>query len=266
MSHAQPRAESRRGRDRKGGVLGFLRDLVIILLIAILVSWVLKTFLVRSFYIPSSSMEATLQINDHIIVNQLVPQVIPVDYGDIVVFQDPGGWLFPTVKPAKDWFAGSVEWVLAMVGLAAPDSEDHLVKRVIGLPGDTVVCCSTSGQLEVNGVPLNESYILVPEGQLAAARSEFAVTVPADSLWVMGDNRFNSQDSLAHIDEPSGGFVPLSRVVGKALVISQPISRWRFIDNHPATFVGVEEARAGVEARAGHAAPVDPAALAGDDD
>lgn len=243
MSHAQPR--SARQRTRRGGVLGFLRDLVIILLIAILVSWALKTFLIRSFYIPSASMQQTLQIGDQLIVNQLVPQVMPVAYGDVVVFEDPGGWLLPQPKPDRGWFADGVEWVLSMVGLAASDSEDHLVKRVIGLPGDTVVCCSASGQLEVNGVPLAEPYTVIPNGQLAAARSEFAVTVPDDSLWVMGDNRFNSQDSLAHIDEPSGGFVPLDRVVGKALVISLPINRWSVLDNHPATFEGVAEARDG---------------------
>ncbi len=243
MSHAQPRAESHRRGDRRGGLLGFLRDLVVILLIAILVSWALKTFLIRSFYIPSASMQQTLQIGDQMIVNQLVPQVMPVAYGDVIVFQDPGGWLLHQPKPDKGWFAGGIEWVLSMVGLAAPDSEDHLVKRVIGMPGDTVRCCSASGQLEVNGVPLAEPYIVVPDGQLAAARTEFEVTVPADALWVMGDNRFNSQDSLAHIDEPGGGFVPLSEVVGKALVISLPINRWSVLDNHPATFAGVEEAR-----------------------
>lgn len=242
MSHAQPRAAAPR-RERAGGVLGFLRDLVVILLIAILVSWALKTFLIRSFYIPSASMEQTLQIQDRILVNQLVPQVMPVEYGDIVVFSDPGGWLFPKPKPDKGWFLGGIEWVLSMVGLADADSEEHLVKRVIGMGGDTVVCCTASGQLEVNGIPLDEPYIEVPDGQLAAARTEFTVTVPEDSLWMMGDNRYNSQDSLAHIGEPSGGFVPLSRVVGKALVISLPITRWTVLDNFPTTFAGVGAAR-----------------------
>jgi len=241
VSHAQPRAESAR-RPRRGGLLGFLRDLVIILIVAILVSWGLKTFLIRTFYIPSASMESTLQIQDRIIVNQLVPQVMPVAHGDIIVFSDPGGWLPHQPKPDRGWFAEATEWVLALVGLAAPDSEDHLVKRVIGLPGDSVVCCSVSGQLEVNGVAIEEPYIKLPAGQLAAARREFSVVVPDDALWVMGDNRFNSQDSLAHIDEPSGGFVPLAEVVGKALVISMPISRWTVLDNYPSTFLGVEEA------------------------
>lgn len=243
MSHAQPRAESRRGRERRGGVLSFLRDLVVILLVAVLVSWALKTFLVRSFYIPSASMEQTLQIEDRIIVNQLVPQLMPVEYGDVVVFRDPGGWLMPTVTADRGWFADSVEWVLSMVGLAAPDSEEHLVKRVVGLPGDTVVCCSPSGQLEVNGVGLVEPYLKLPQGQVAVAEQAFEVTVPADSIFVLGDNRYNSQDSRAHLDEPSGGFIPLGHVVGKALVISMPIDRWRVLDNYSATFVGVEAAR-----------------------
>jgi len=225
----------------------FLRDLVVILVIAFLVSFVLKTYLIRSFYIPSSSMEDTLQINDRIIVNELVPNAMPVQYGDVVVFRDPGGWLGSSPKPEPNWLLGALDWVGSLIGLTASDSNDHLIKRVIGLAGDRVACCSPTGSLTVNGVPLDEPYLKIAEGQNAAPE-EFDVTVPPDSLWVMGDNRYNSKDSLGHIDDPGHGFVPLSTVVGKALVISWPIARWSVLDNYPLTFVGVADARASAEA------------------
>lgn len=235
------RAVHRHGR-RSSGWLVFLRDLVIILVIAFLVSFVLKTYLIRSFYIPSSSMEQTLQINDRIIVNELVPNAMPVQYGDVVVFRDPGGWLASSPKPSGNWFLGALDWVGSLLGITASDSNDHLIKRVIGLPGDRVVCCTPTGSLSVNGVPLDEPYLKIAAGQRSAP-AEFDVTVPDRSLWVMGDNRYNSKDSLGHIDDPGHGFVPLSTVVGKALVISWPIGRWSVLDNFPLTFDGVAEAR-----------------------
>jgi len=238
------RPEHRHG-GRRGGWLVFVRDLAIILVIAFLVSFLLKTFLVRSFYIPSSSMEDTLQINDRIIVNELVPNAMPVQYGDVVVFRDPGGWLTPGVEPEPNWVLGALDWVGSLIGLTASDSNDHLIKRVIGLPGDRVACCTATGNLTVNGVPLDEPYIKVAAGEDAAPR-QFDVTVPPASLWVMGDNRYNSRDSLGHIDDlpnGQGGFVPISDVVGKALVISWPISRWSVLDNYPLTFAGVADAR-----------------------
>jgi signal peptidase I len=235
------RPVQRHGRRRTGWV-AFVRDLAIILVVALLVSFLLKTFLIRSFYIPSSSMEDTLQINDRIIVNELVPNVMPVQYGDVVVFRDPGGWLGPSAVPETNWFLGSLDWLGSLVGLTASDSNDHLIKRVIGLPGDHVICCTATGNLTVNGIPLDEPYIKVGP-QEPAAPQEFDVTVPPASLWVMGDNRYNSRDSLGHIDDPGGGFVPITTLVGKALVISWPINRWSVLDNYPLTFSGVAEAR-----------------------
>ncbi len=236
----------RRHRRPRSGFLVFLRDLVVILLIALAVSWALKTFLIRSFYVPSGSMEPTLvggdgQTDDRIIVDELVPKAIAVQHGDVVVFKDPGGWLGPLpAKPAQNWVQAAGDWLGSLVGLTAPDSDEHLVKRVIGLPGDTVACCTATGSLTVNGVPLDEPYIQT-QGNADAAPKQFSVTVPADSLWMMGDNRYDSADSLAHMGEPSGGFVPERDVVGKAMVISMPISRWSVLSNYPATFAGVED-------------------------
>ncbi|OEI69454.1 signal peptidase I [Curtobacterium sp. ER1/6] len=230
--------------EKKGnGVLTFLRDLVIIFLAALLVSFLVKTFLIRSFYIPSESMEDTLHVNDRVIVNELVPDVVSLKRGDVVVFKDPGGWLTgsevpsvaPTTQPAK-----AIDFLLTQVGLGTGDSDDHLIKRVIGLPGDKVTCCNDLGQMSVNGVPLKEPYTLLPNGAPASA-DPFSVTVPEGTIWVMGDNRNNSRDSRYNRDTPSKGFVPLSDVTGRAFVISWPMSRWTWLDDHPEVFAGVEE-------------------------
>jgi signal peptidase I len=223
------------------GWIGFVRDLLIILLAALVVSFLIKTFLIRSFYIPSASMEDTLQIDDRIIVNQLTPALWPLERGDVVVFEDPGGWLPASSAPSRQGFPDVVGGLLEFVGLAAPDTNDHLIKRVIGLPGDTVACCDEFGRLTVNGVALDETYTKLPEGTDAASQDEFEVTVPDDALWVMGDNRYNSQDSRYNRDKPGEGFVPMEDVVGRAIVISWPFDRWAWLDNHSETFVGIDE-------------------------
>ena len=219
----------------------FLRDILLILLAAILISFLIKTFLIRSFYIPSESMENTLVVNDRIIVNELVPKLMPIQRGDVVVFKDPGGWLPPTAATTQtNGFATFVDGALSVVGLTAPDSNDHLIKRVIGLPGDTVACCNSFGQMTVNGVPLDEKYLLLPAGVTKVSRDDFSVTVPKNSLWVMGDNRYNSADSRYNRDKPGNGFVPYDDIVGRAILISWPIDRWTMLDDYPLTFAGVE--------------------------
>lgn len=234
--------EARRGRDaqrRQRGVKTFVRDILVILVIAILVSFLIKTFLIRSFYIPSASMENTLQINDRIIVNELVPGITPIRHGDVVVFRDPGGWLPVTVPKPQNPLAAGVDWALGVVGLSTSDSDDHLIKRVIGLPGDHVTCCNTLGQMSVNGVPLKEPYIVIPAGEVDAAAVSFNVTVPKGDLWVMGDNRYDSQDSSRNQNLPGKGFVPIGDVVGRAVLISWPIGHWTLLDDYPGVFAGV---------------------------
>jgi signal peptidase I len=227
-------------RRRQRSVKLFIRDIIIIFVVAVLASFLIKTFLIRSFYIPSASMENTLQINDRIIVNELVPNLTPIQHGDVVVFRDPGGWLPPTLPVTENPVAGAIDWALSIVGLSAPDSNNHLIKRVIGLPGDHVSCCNTLGQLEVNGVPLKEPYIVIPPGQSEAATLSFNVTVPKGDLWVMGDNRYDSQDSSRNQALPGKGFVPISDVVGRAILISWPINHWTWLGNYPNTFNGVD--------------------------
>jgi len=229
-------------RKRKRSALLFLRDLLIIFVVAVLVSFLIKTFLVRSFYIPSASMETTLMVNDRIIVNELVPNLVPVKHGDVVVFTDPGGWLPPSPPPKnQNAIAAGIDWALSVVGLSAPDSDDHLVKRVIGLPGDHVSCCNALGQLSVNGVPLKEPYIRLYPGNVDAATLHFDVTVPKGKLWVMGDNRDDSQDSSRNQNLPGKGFVPIKDVVGRAFVISWPVNRWTWLGDYPNVFRGVED-------------------------
>src|SRR5665213_1590794 len=186
-------ARERHGRRRS--MKFFVRDILIIFVVAIVVSFLIKTFVVRSFYIPSASMENTLQINDRIIVNELEPGLVPISHGDVVVFRDPGGWLPPQPPSNENPVAAAIDTALTFIGLSAADSNNHLIKRVIGLPGDHVTCCNALGQISVNGVPLKEPYILLPPGQSKAATLAFDVTVPKGELWVMGDNRYNSQDS-----------------------------------------------------------------------
>lgn len=225
---------------RRRGWLLFARDVVVIVLIAILVSFLVKTFVVRSFYIPSGSMENTLQVDDRILVDEITPRFNGYARGDIVVFQDPGGWLPPSQDIARPPFVEGVDWLLSVVGLSASDSDDHLVKRVIGLPGDHVVCCNNLGQLTVNGRAIDESaYIKTPTADAAASGDEFDVVVPAESLWVLGDNRYRSRDSRYNTDQPGKGFVPLENVVGRAFLVTWPFDRFGLIDFHHDQFAGV---------------------------
>lgn len=231
-------ARPARSRSRRLGLL--LRDILVIVAIALAVSFLVKTFLVRSFYIPSGSMERTLLKDDRILVDQLTPRFGDYARGDVVVFRDPGGWLPTTVEPARPPLVEGMDWVLSVVGLSAPDSKDHLIKRIIGTPGDHVVCCNAVGQITVNDVPIDESpYVSLADGQSAPQEVPFDVTVPENSLWVLGDNRDHSRDSRYNQDQPSQGFVPVDNVVGRAFLITWPLDRFGLIDFHHDVFAGV---------------------------
>jgi signal peptidase I len=182
-------------------------------------------------------MFETLQINDRIVVNELVPNVIPLQRGDVVVFKDPGGWLSfnPTKKPTS--LIGHVsEWLLSVTGLSAPDNDQHLVKRVIGVGGDHVICCDAKKHITINGKAITEPYIANGSD---ASRTPFEVTVPKGSYWVMGDNRGNSEDSRYHPDTPGKGFVASKYVVGRAFIISWPFPHFKWLDNYADVFKNV---------------------------
>ena len=215
----------------------FLRDAAIIVVAALVVSFLIKTFLIRSFFIPTESMEATLIRDDRIIVSQLTPEVFELNRGDIIVFVDPGGWLSQQSGVSEDDpLSRILNGISVFVGLSSPNGEQHLVKRVIGLPGDRVVCCDDLGAMSVNGVALTETYVQLPQGVSKVSSNDFDVTVPDDALWVMGDNRYNSADSRRNMDKPGGGFVPLENVVGRAILISWPQERWTWLGNYPPVF------------------------------
>lgn len=223
-------------RARRNWFTAFLIDFVVIVGTALVLSVAIKAFLIRSFYIPSGSMLDTLEINDRIIVNVMAPELFPIERGDVVVFRDPGGWLGAVPLVEKDTWTEISDFVLGTFGITAPDSAEHLVKRVIGLPGDTVVCCDAEGKLTINGVAIDEPYL---RPGAAPSEVEFSVTVPEGSYWVMGDNRSNSTDSRYHQDLPTKGFVPESVIVGEAFVISWPVSNWTLLSNFPETFLDV---------------------------
>lgn len=227
-------------RAKANPVGAFIIDLIVIVASALVLSLVIKTFLIRSFYIPSGSMEKTLQINDRIIVNELVPNIVPLERGDVVVFKDPGGWLFTQPsEPSSNGLVAFGEWISSVVGLSAPDSAQHLVKRVIGIGGDHVVCTGPTSKIQINGVEINEPYLqpgLSPCAAYDKSHSVFDITVPKGSIWVMGDNRNNSEDSRFHTELPSHGFVPLTAVVGRAFVLSWPLNHFKWLDNYANEF------------------------------
>jgi signal peptidase I len=221
-----PEPPRRPERSVTGGVVGLLRETVLVVAVALVVSLVVKTFLLQAFFIPSESMEQTLDIGDRVIVSKLTPGPFELHRGDVVVFSDPGGWL-PETPPTQRGAVGTVVAdALTFVGLLPEDSDDHLIKRTIGLPGDHVVCCDADGRITVDDVPLDETY-LFPGA--APSVDAFDVTVPAGELWVMGDNRDHSADSRYNRDKPFGGFVPIDDVVGRAYAVVWPVSHWDWL-------------------------------------
>ncbi|WP_105567454.1 signal peptidase I [Microbacterium halophytorum] len=229
------------GGKKRGGALLFLRDVLVIVVIAVLVSFLIKTFVVRSFYIPSGSMENTLQIDDRILVDEITPVWNDYERGEIVVFADPGGWLQDAPKTEGTPVQEGIDWFLTLIGLSAGDSEDHLVKRLIGLPGDHVECCNALGQIMVNGKAVDESeYLKLPDGATRASGDAFDVTVPEGKIWVMGDNRYNSQDSRYNRDQPGNGFVPIDNVVGRVFFRTWPFERFGWM-SAPDNFASVPE-------------------------
>ena len=229
---AGPDAGQPRGRrGRTGKRRSFWRELPILIAIALLLAVVIKTYFIQAFWIPSGSMENTLLINDRVLVNKVIYHIRGIHRGDIVVFNGDGSWDPGTIPTNGNIFQQFANGFSSMFGFG--NSGDILIKRVIGLPGDRVACCDADGRVTVNDVPLNEQSYLYPGSAPSAER--FNITVPSGRLWVMGDNRFSSDDSRDHQGDPGGGTIPESAVIGRAFIIIWPPSRWSILPI-PATF------------------------------
>jgi len=245
----------------KSGPVRVVVETAVLVVVAVALALVVKTFFVQAFYIPSTSMEPGLKVNDRILVEKPSywfsgqPQ-----RGDVIVFSDPGGWLDADADTAPPKGVGKV---LAKIGLYPTGG--HLVKRVVGIGGDTIHCCDTQGRVEVNGQPLDEgSFIAQQEGcdgPMEQANGNYrggcrgwTAKVPQGRLFVMGDNRGDSADSSFHLCSPpqqkaaktdptkakrcDGAFVPTDRVVGKVVALVWPAGHFRFL-HRPATFKDV---------------------------
>ncbi|WP_406062606.1 signal peptidase I [Streptomyces sp. NBC_01077] len=189
----------------------------------------LSHFVMQPFLIPSRSMEPTLQVGDRILVNKLAYRFgSEPDRGDVVVFDGTGS--FVREQPRDNPVTGLLHDGAAALGLAEPDETDF-VKRVVGIGGDRVVCCDEDGRLTVNGVSVEEWY-LMPGDQPSSV--PFDIVVPQDKLWVMGDHRSQSSDSRDHLGSPGGGMVPVDKVVGRADWIAWPFGRWSTVRETPA--------------------------------
>jgi len=228
-----PQADDAEGARRRGGQSSSLmRELPILVFVALALALLIKTFLVQAFFIPSDSMENTLLTGDRVLVNKFASHFGEVKRGEVVVFRDPGGWLpAGTDNDSQNPIVKGVKDVFVFVGLLPSSSEKDLIKRVVGVPGDKVACC-TNGKVTVNGIPLDEPYLY--PGDKPSDR-QFSVTVPPNRLWVMGDHRSLSADSRVHMSDPGNGTIPEDNVVGRAFVLVWPLDRWTTL-GVPSTF------------------------------
>jgi signal peptidase I len=231
--------------------VSFVREVLFVVVGAIIVSSLLRAFVGQMFIIPSSSMENTLLIGDRVVVQKITD----FKRGDVVVFADPGGWLSGVAPPER----GPVGKAFEFVGLLPDTSTEHLIKRVIGLPGDQVTCCDRSGRISINGEALDESGYLYfgPDGAtMNPSEVRFDVVVPKGRVFVMGDHRSVSADSRCHLSdlstrEPKGevAFIPTTFVVGPAIAVAAPFHRAKVL-HRPEVFSDIPAARKAAPAEA----------------
>lgn len=237
MSEAQETDRRREGWRAAGS---WLREIAIVVVGALIASTLLRLFVAQMFVIPSESMENTLLVRDRVAVQKIVG----FQRGDVVVFRDTQSWLSPPKVETNPIQNG-----LIFIGLAPDESSNHLIKRVIGIPGDHVTCCDAQGRVTVNGVALNESSYLYRDPttgeQVEPSTGQFDVVVPAGRVFVMGDHRNDSEDSRCHLDDPTNGaapgsmaFVPVENIVGSAVAVVYPFSRFQGI-SRPSIFEGL---------------------------
>ncbi|WP_436739174.1 signal peptidase I [Streptomyces sp. BBFR102] len=221
-----------------------LREIPLMIVVAVGIALFLKTFLVQAFVIPSGSMEQTIRIGDRVVVDKLTPYFgSRPQRGDVIVFEDPADWLHGEQAPAAADSAVTVQAkrALSAIGLLPADDQRNLIKRVVAVGGDTVVCCDRDDRITVNGTALTEPY-LHPGNKPSSLR--FTVRVPDDRYFVLGDHRENSADSRYHRAEGYGGTVPGDHVVGRAVAIAWPAGHWRSLGARE-TYAAVPDAPGG---------------------
>ncbi|MCI1194633.1 signal peptidase I [Bifidobacterium pseudolongum subsp. globosum] len=190
-----------------------MRDILLWCVLPVLIVLGLRLFVFGMYAIPSGSMENTIMPGDRVITTRLSPRPIALRRGNIIVFKDPANWL---------------------ANEGATHNSDRLIKRLIGLPGDTVECAGNGAPIVINGVPIDESAYLKPG--VEPSRSAFSVTVPAGRLFVLGDNRANSADSRAHTNDGARGLVPVGDVEGVAFMRYWPLNRVGWLSAHHDVF------------------------------
>ena len=241
----------RKGQDRKKEKGSFFKELPFLVAIAFLLALLIKAFLVQAFYIPSGSMQQTLELRDRVLVNKLVYDFRDIHRGEVVVFNGLDSFTPETqIVPASGGIRGVLQSISSAVGVGAPGEKDF-IKRVIGIPGDRVACCS-NGKVTVQpagserAVELEEPYVFEDDrmpfcaagtGETSCPAGAEGVLVPEGRLWVMGDHRGQSSDSRFHIDDANKGTVPQDKVIGRAFVIVWPLSRTSVL-SVPAAFDG----------------------------
>ena len=224
-------------RPPKRGSL--LREVPIIVVSALVVSILVKTFLIHFFFIPSGSMENTLRIGDRIAVNKLANFFTDIKRGEVVVFKDPANWLGQAPGETGSKPVVAIKNALVTVGILPDPAKQYLIKRVVGVGGDNVICCDAKGRLSVNGISINEPYIFSGN---KPSDSTFNITVPKGFIWVMGDHRGASADSRFHTDDIHKGMVPLPDVVGRAFVTVWPLKHVTFLSvGHDLSKVAVKK-------------------------
>lgn len=208
---------------KKGSLL---KELPFLVVIALITSLLIKTFLVQFFYIPSGSMENTLQVQDRVAVNKVPFISKSIDRGDVVVFRDPDNWLPEMIDYGTNKYIATAKSALVAIGVLPNPAKQYLVKRVVGVAGDRIICCTKDDKLSINGVEVDEPYIFAGN---KPSDMTFDVTVPEGKIWVMGDHRGASADSRYHQEDINKGFVPVSKVTGRVVAVIWPFKNITYV-------------------------------------
>ena len=202
------------------------KELPFLVVVALVVSLLIKSFLVQFFYIPSGSMENTLQIKDRVAVNKIPFISKSINRGDVVVFRDPDNWLPEAVDYGSNKYLAMAKSALVTVGVLPNPAKQYLVKRVVGVAGDRIICCTKGDMLSINGVEVTEPYIFAGN---KPSDMTFDVTVPEGKIWVMGDHRGASADSRYHQEDINKGFVPVSKITGRVVAVIWPFKNITYV-------------------------------------